>query len=55
MLIERPGARHRSVAKGGQVFLESVVGNASNLFEARHAFLDFDVDVPIGDKVKQIV
>jgi hypothetical protein len=55
MLIERLGARQGSVAKGGQVFLESVVGNASSLFEAQHAFPEFEVDVPIGDKVKQMV
>ncbi len=55
MLIERRGARHGSVSKSDEVFFESVVGNASSLFEARHAFADFDVDVSIGDKVKQLV
>jgi hypothetical protein len=53
VLIERPGTRNWSVTKGGEVLLEAVVGDASSLFEAWHAFSDFDVDVTIVDKVKE--
>ena len=38
-----------------QVFLEFVVGNAASLLEAWHAFSDFNVNVAVGDKVKQVV
>ncbi len=55
MLVERRSTLDRTVSKGDEVLSELVVGNASGLFEARHAFSDFNVDVSVVDKVKKMV
>ncbi len=40
---------------GKEQALEVFVGNAASLWEAVHAFLDFDIDVAIVDKVMELV
>jgi hypothetical protein len=55
VLPERWGARHGSIARCCKVCLETVIGNASSLFEAQHAFSDFYVYMAIGGKRKKVV
>jgi len=43
------------VAMWQKEFLEVVIGNATGLREAVHAFANFHIDVPIVDEVMKVV
>ena len=43
------------VAVWGEVVDETVVGDASGLFETRHALLDLNIDKPIRHHVPKII
>ena len=48
MLPELRSSGNRGKSKMGKVIFEPVVGNAAGLFEARHAFSDFEVNPAVS-------
>ena len=56
MLPDGRGTGDRRISKLGEVDFQPVVGNASGLFETRHAFVDLHIDTAVrADEAVQVI